>query len=363
MSKTPVRIPKPSGSLLAAIPPPPCDLCGHKVKPDDAGLFPTRCNDCVELIKDWVTAPSWKYLVEMNREFVIGASSITPYSIYPIFNDVAMRPGILRLHDYGFIVTDAQPGYAKIGQDQGKWFEIKERAFMRCVLPTYHPWIQKGRVDLLLGVLGIQDDLELIVYAEYAEYEEGGNETDYRYARPKNEINLQTGSKLEFFYSSVGRKPNPGRTDFKYRMPTKNNRTLSKYRIADSEESLKWVLWKRCTGHPGLPVVTERDIPPRSTGRRAFGREFDVAVGLRPVIVTIVSRDWPPLGVDLPVVVEDCCRKAGLKPVFGTKTGDKTDEDPDLPALVQGLSLKGKEKVDDVKAGPSEEAPEDGGPS
>ncbi|KAF2691578.1 hypothetical protein K458DRAFT_381425 [Lentithecium fluviatile CBS 122367] len=284
---------------------PRCDMCDSSFDNFDPKL-PMRCKPCALTIDEWVEAPSWDILLDHNRDFIDGLRTATPYSIYPLYAYKALHPGLHRLHDYGILTTDAQSPWHKVGQEKdGTWFEVKERSYLRCVIPTMHPNLPTAKVAEMVELLLENNRLETVTFYEYYDYYAGKYfpEMSYRSAPPiisrKSDPNKQP--LYTFFRSSVG--------------PSITTRTVAKHRSAETKNSLEWVKWKRCK-HNRLPVVTERDLPRGSMGRRAFGREITSAKKDRPIVFTVAVRDWADLDLDLCQVVVDACIRAGLEPVF-----------------------------------------------
>lgn len=325
-------------------------MCGAAFEKYDPKL-PLRCATCAQLVNDWLDAPSWKDLLDYNREFILGKRRSTVYSIDPIFNEPELHQGLLRLHEYGFLVTDAQPGYdSSMNQDKqrnGSWYQVKERAYLRCVLPTNHPRISATRIEELLLDLISNPDIELVTYFEYAEYSKGTIHDNRYFAAPAMPADMPLTSvpKYKFLFTSVG-SSNAGRS-------------VAKHRFADTKEELEWTQWKKCKGRI-LPVLTERDLPKSSTGKRAFGMECTMTIGMRPVIITIAARKWPPRATYLSAIMENACVRSGMEPLFtagakkpenghdaegvptatGTEVAEEEDVTPDLPRKLGCLSLK-----------------------
>jgi hypothetical protein len=313
-------------------------MCGSNLLNFDPKL-PMRCRICCQVIFDWNSASSWSDLLDYNREFIEGARTATPYSIYPLFKDEAIHEGILRLHDYGIMVVDAQPDYHKIGIDEGgRWFEIKERAYLRCVMPTNLASIPTAKIEFMLDLLIEAPHLETVMYHEYADYLAGEwieGDPGYRCAPPTtaHKVDVSKIPRSQFFRSSIG--------------PSLTGRTVAKHRIADSKEGLVWKRWKRCK-HNQLPVMTEGDLPRGSQGLRAFGSETKLTLDMRPVVFTVSMRDWASAGLSarlgLAGVLEFACQEAGLEPLF-EEVVDKEEEEEgageeaELPAMLDKLSV------------------------
>ncbi|KAF1951666.1 hypothetical protein CC80DRAFT_553042 [Byssothecium circinans] len=319
----PIALPTPAGPRA---PPPPisarCDMCAIPLK----DYLPTRIRRCVlcsKLIKDWTLCTRWPDLLELNREFIQGKRPATPYAAYPIFKDHSLHPGLLRLHDFGFLVTDAQGEMVRKGQEEsgahmGKWYEVKERSYLTCVLPTNDVHISKVKIDELIYRLffEMRDQIEFVSYFEYAEYEKGGDVEGRYIAPPKgttqDQLNRDMLVRYKMFYSSVG--------------PSNALYTIAKHRWALTEEELKWKPWKRCK-HNELPVVTEADIPKNSMGTRAFGQQLPMSLGMKPLIITIANRNWPPTGKDLQALLVETCVSVELEPIYAKQQNDGERQD------------------------------------
>ncbi|RMX85879.1 hypothetical protein D0868_15255 [Hortaea werneckii] len=65
------------------------------------------------VMRDWRLAESFQELLDLNRKFMRGESKRSCYHSAPIFDEtVALVPGLLRLHDYGMLTMESQPGTA-----------------------------------------------------------------------------------------------------------------------------------------------------------------------------------------------------------------------------------------------------------
>lgn len=306
-----------------------------------------RCRNCSQILADWDCASDWSHLLNYNRDFIEGARTATPYSIYRLFEDESIHEGILRLHDYGIMVVDGQPDQHKIGQDKdGKWFEIKERAYLRCVIPTNLASVPTAKIETMLDMLIESPHLEMVMYYEYVDYFVGKwltGELGYRCAPPTTARTVDIGKipRYQYFRSSVG--------------PSLTGRTVAKHRIAGTEEGLVWTKWKRCK-HNRLPVITERDLPQGSQGLRAFGRETKLTLEMKPVVFTVAMRDWESAelkgsaslrevaGLTLAEVVEFVCQQAGLEPLFEEVVDTKenmggVESGAGLPSLLDKMSV------------------------
>jgi hypothetical protein len=273
-----------------------------------------RCVRCRNVLDDWDSATEWQDLLDYNRDFIFGTRTGTPYSVYPLFEDEQMHEGLDRLHDYGIMVIDAAPDYHKIDQDaNGKWFEIKERAYLRCVIPTTVPEIPIDKIEKMLDMLIDGPNLETVHYYEYADYLAGkmrrSGEREYRYAPPMIWRHTAPGKipLYQCFRSSI----RPGAT----------GRTVAKHRVANTKYELEGELWKRCKCN-SMPVITERELPPDTKGIRAFGRESPLTEELKMIVFTVAMRQWSSnearqfAGKHLAAVVEFVATSVGLEPCF-----------------------------------------------
>jgi hypothetical protein len=188
---------------------PRCDMCQSNFNDFDPKLS-MRCHNCCQVLVDWDGASDWSYLLDYNRDFIEGARTATPYSTYRLFEDESIHNGILRLHDYGIMVVDAQPDYHKIGQDKGgKWFEIKERAYLRCVIPSNLASVPTTKIETMLDMLIEAPHLETVMYYEYVDYFAGKwlkDELGYRCAPPTTarKVDVREIPRFQYFRSSIG---------------------------------------------------------------------------------------------------------------------------------------------------------------
>ncbi|KAF2440499.1 hypothetical protein P171DRAFT_475936 [Karstenula rhodostoma CBS 690.94] len=303
-------------------------MCSARLKDYDPAKR-MRCATCAEQVDCWVTATSWSELLQYNREFVRNQRRSTAYSWYPVFENDGLTTELLRLHDYGCLIIDAQAGDHQIDQENpkasppGPWYEIKQRAYIRFLLPTEHRRIEAFAFGELETHLATTPAIEMACYYEYAEYIPGQTipNTRIRFATPMLPKDGKQKAAAEFpryknFY-----------TTFEADLPETAGRATSKHRTAYHKDDLQWKSWKKCANNQ-LAVIAETDIPCFSQGKRGFGVELPVSQAMKPVIVTVAWREWPPehVGKSLATVVEDTMLMAGMKPVFKEEDELKSEE-------------------------------------
>jgi hypothetical protein len=309
--------------------------------------LPRRCSDCARLIQDWHDCSRWSDLLNLNREFIEGKRLSTPYSIYPVFENAGLHPGLLRLHDYGLLVTDAQAGMVKLGQEMsgehmGRWYEVKERAYIRCAFPTNDTRISKAKIERLIALLWDKKEVEFVSYFEYSEYEYGGGQEGKYMAAPfgitQEHVENKEISTYKMFYSTVG--------------PSSAGRTVAKHRWSTTREGLIQRKWRRCK-HNQLPVINVEDIPKNSKGRRTFGQQLPMTLGMQPLIITLAVRNWPSTTVNLATLLEQACVQVGFEPIFekqpvkGQTVGANTVGAKIFEPEMSGGQKRGRVRVDD----------------
>ncbi|PVI00214.1 hypothetical protein DM02DRAFT_672179 [Periconia macrospinosa] len=301
----------------------PCDCCGCPLINFNINR-PRRCAACNKLSTDWIGATSWGELITFNREFIEGTRTATIYAKWSTFVDKELNADLLRLHDYGLLVTFAQPEKHEVGKEvsgkwMGKWYETKDRAYIIFALPTNHPKIEQEKINELIAILYHMKEIEFVSYYEQCDYAPG-TEKDGRYIA--NPIGTSDNSEVEEykrFYSTVG--------------PSIAGGTTQKYRAADTKEGLVWQFWKRCRQNE-LDVIDEKDLRPSSKGRRAFGEKLPVTLSMKPVIITVAARDWPPTKTDIGGTLEAAVIAAGLRPIFSEHPEEELDfEEPEKPGI------------------------------
>ncbi|KAJ4357479.1 uncharacterized protein N0V89_002055 [Didymosphaeria variabile] len=263
---------------------------------------------------------SWSELLQYNREFIRNQRRSTAYSWFPVFENARLTPVLLSLQDYGCLIIDARGGGNRIVQENpnaktpGPWCEVMDRAYIRFLLPTDHPRIAMPSVRMLGMQLSSLKDIDMVYYYEYTEYEPGvivPKTNKVRLARPvmTEEAFEEAETKApsyKHFISTVRAKG-----------PKSAGATTSKHRHAPTKDDLKSQKWTRC-GDNELPVITEEDIEQGSQGKRGFGVELPVSKAVKPVIMSVAFKQWPPhpIGGDLAQLLEFTMLGVGMQPLF-----------------------------------------------
>lgn len=124
-------------------------------------------------MRDWRLAESFQELLDLNRKFLRGETKRSCYHRGPIFDEtVALVPGLLRLHDYGMLTMESQPGTAPPPNwvkcpccSDERWIQIQQRAYLMFIIP-YHDKIPKEMIRRFLVELLIDNDFYAHVWRD-----------------------------------------------------------------------------------------------------------------------------------------------------------------------------------------------------
>ncbi|KAI6831416.1 hypothetical protein KC340_g11711 [Hortaea werneckii] len=135
-------------------------------EPSEHSAEEQTCSDEEQeaVILEWKSAESFQELLDLNRKFLRGESKRSCYHRGPIFNEtIALVPGLLRLHDYGMLTMESQPGTAPTPTtvtcpccSDERWVEIQQRPYLMFILP-YHDKVPEDVVRRFLVELLIDD--------------------------------------------------------------------------------------------------------------------------------------------------------------------------------------------------------------
>ncbi|KAF9734994.1 hypothetical protein PMIN06_009340 [Paraphaeosphaeria minitans] len=328
-----------------------CDMCSASLKDYD----PTkrmRCTTCAAQVDCWVNATSWSELLQYNREFVRNQRRATVYSQNPVFEDASLTAGLLHLHDYGCLVIDAQAGSHCVGQENpdadppGPWYEVKERGYIRFLLPHEQFYIAASVVGELIQHLAAISfpAIEMVSYYEYADFKHGVITPNIAksisvasYIRVERETDVEPQHHKNLFSTFASAA----------------GRAMSKHRTASTKDGLRGTHWKKCANSQ-IAVITAADIPGNSQGKRGLGVELRVSRAVKPVIVTVAWKAWPPehAGQSLARVVEGTMLLVGMKPVFKEENELRLEsEEGDELELKEEDKLESKEADGQHKIG------------
>ena len=91
---------------------------------------------------EWRALQNYSAAIDLNRLFIKGKrqSSVTHWG--PLAPETSpLIPGLLRLHDYGFLTYDSQPFLKKIklchSPKGAYWYECRQRPYLDFLLPQY----------------------------------------------------------------------------------------------------------------------------------------------------------------------------------------------------------------------------------
>lgn len=102
---------------------------------------------------------------------------------------------------------------------------------------------------------------------------------------------------------------------------------MSKVRTANTKQDLKHKGWTRSSLNQ-LTIITEADIPEDSQGKRGFGVELPVSKQVRPIIISVCFKQWPPepKDVNLGEILELAMLTVGIQPLFKEEDELTTEE-------------------------------------
>ncbi|RMZ10496.1 hypothetical protein D0862_03238 [Hortaea werneckii] len=246
--------------------------------------FAAECSDeeqaAVRL--EWRSASSFQELLDFNRKFLRGESKRSCYHRGPIFNEtIALVPGLLRLHDYGMLTMESQPGTAPTPTriecpccSDERWVQIQQRPYLMLILP-YHDKIPKEVVRRFLVELLIDDDF-------YAHIWRDEGSCRWRSCRK----NIRTASSFPQDWATH-----------------KSKEAEKKEDLASAELNHQQRLDLQCG--------CETDI---------FATYDNVMEDTSPLLVRVLAKSWEE--TDLQALVENAAIRAGVQPLYA----DAADE-------------------------------------
>lgn len=125
------------------------------------------------VMRDWRLAESFQELLDLNRKFLRGESKRSCYHSAPIFDEtVALVPGLLRLHDYGMLTMESQPGTAPPPTwtkcpccSDERWVQTQQRPFLMFIIP-FHDKVPEEVIRRFLVELLIDDNFYTHVWRD-----------------------------------------------------------------------------------------------------------------------------------------------------------------------------------------------------
>lgn len=81
--------------------------------------------------KPWKAAKDFSEILNLNRKFLLGEISQTPYHGGPVDDEtLPLIKGLLELHDFGLLTEDSQPFEHLCGRDENDYFEYEQRPYV-----------------------------------------------------------------------------------------------------------------------------------------------------------------------------------------------------------------------------------------
>lgn len=98
--------------------------------------------------QEWVSLRSYTAALDLNRQFINGQRPTSVYHFGPLDDESKeLIPGLLDLHDYGFLTWNSQPfqraepGVNGDPDKDGYWYDHRQRPYLQFLAPT------KDRID------------------------------------------------------------------------------------------------------------------------------------------------------------------------------------------------------------------------
>ncbi|KAI7157782.1 hypothetical protein KC349_g5379 [Hortaea werneckii] len=234
------------------------------------------------VMRDWRLAESFQELLDLNRKFLRGESKRSCYHSAPIFDEtVALVPGLLRLHDYGMLTMESQPGTAPPPTwtkcpccSDERWVQTQQRPFLMFIIP-YRDKLPEDVIRRFLVELLIDNDFYAHIWRD---------EGSCRWRKCRK--NIRTASSFPQDWATHTRKEAQKKED-----------------LASAEPRHQQLLDLQCG--------CETEI---------FATYDDVMEEASPLLVRVLAKSWEE--TDLQALVENAAIRAGVQPLYA----DATDE-------------------------------------
>ncbi|KAI7009809.1 hypothetical protein D0867_07959 [Hortaea werneckii] len=234
------------------------------------------------VMRDWRLAESFQELLDLNRKFLRGESKRSCYHSAPIFDEtVALVPGLLRLHDYGMLTMESQPGTAPPPTwtkcpccSDERWVQTQQRPFLMFIIP-FHDKVPEEVIRRFLVELLIDDNFYAHVWRD---------EGSCRWEKCRKKI--RTASSFPQEWATHTRKEAEKKED-----------------LASAELRHQQLLDLQC----GCETTI-------------FKTYDNVMEDANPLLVRVLAKSWEE--TDLQALVENAAIRAGVQPLYA----DAADE-------------------------------------
>ncbi|KAI7471147.1 hypothetical protein KC351_g12275 [Hortaea werneckii] len=238
-----------------------------------------KCSEGEEeaVMRDWRLAESLQELLDLNRKFLRGERKRSCYHSAPIFDEnVALVPGLLRLHDYGMLTMESQPATAPPPTwvkcpccSDERWVQIQQRAYLMFIIP-YQDKLPEDLIRRFLVELLIDDDFYAHIW-----HDEGSS---CRWGKCRK--NIRTASSFPQDWATHTRKEAEKEED-----------------LASAELRYQQLLDLQC----GCETTI-------------FATYDNVMEDASPLLVRVLAKSWEE--TDLQALVENAAVKAGVQPLY-----------------------------------------------
>lgn len=118
-----------------------------------------------KVLAQWEEADSWERILELNRAYLVGEFEFTPYYAGRIHEEtLPLVPGLLELHDFGFLPFSSQPagtdGPREVDCpccDKKEMYVAKQRPFLSFLAPGNGDLISAEKMNVFINAL-MQDE-------------------------------------------------------------------------------------------------------------------------------------------------------------------------------------------------------------
>ncbi|KAJ4355710.1 methylenetetrahydrofolate reductase (NAD(P)H) met13 [Didymosphaeria variabile] len=285
------------------------DVIGQPIKGVYTGAWSNICRRCRHTAQKrmWTSFSAWEDLLRANLTYLDGHIDVSPNYDVPISPETTrLLPGLKRLHEYGLLSTNSQPG------DQGLAFKAetgciqwKQRPYYDFLVPTVHESVDVAKVNRLVDALMKHEDIVTTAWSDSDEYPKSkeGDVNEAREVAPT-------------FHATAQNEAGEGTDKTYYFRSNASPRVhwVSSYRKANSSKELRDTEWTNQT----RSGPTNVDEIPRGSSTCGNGPEWERFPGVmnaRPLAVQVAAREWTTK-LDLQEVVERTCQRVGLGKMF-----------------------------------------------
>lgn len=118
-----------------------------------------------KILAQWENATSWERILELNCAYLRCEFDFTPYYAGPIHDEtLPLVPGLLGLHDFGFLPFSSQPAGIDGPREvdcpccnKKEWYVAKQRPFLSFLAPGNGDLISAEKMNVFVSALMADD--------------------------------------------------------------------------------------------------------------------------------------------------------------------------------------------------------------